>query len=123
MSQESGTSRSETQNFYDRIADVHNLAMKVNGYRDSVARYLSSLEIDLGSDSLVLDAGSGTGIVTLAFHSTGFRPKKPSLSTFPSIRSKSHANNLRKTKTPMPKTFALCRAIFCSFPSQAKLLI
>ncbi len=76
MSQESGTSRSETQNFYDRIADVHNLAMKVNGYRDSVARYLSSLEIDLGSDSLVLDAGSGTGIVTLAFHGAGFRPKK-----------------------------------------------
>jgi ubiquinone/menaquinone biosynthesis C-methylase UbiE len=76
MSQESETSGSETQNFYDRIADVHNLAMKVNGYRDSVAKYLSSLEINLGSESLVLDAGSGTGIVTLAFHSAGFRPKK-----------------------------------------------
>ncbi|MBA3600427.1 MAG: class I SAM-dependent methyltransferase, partial [Acidobacteria bacterium] len=28
------------------------------------------------NNSLVLDAGSGTGIVTLGFHSAGFRPKK-----------------------------------------------
>lgn len=76
MAQESETLSSETQNFYDRIADIHNLAMKVNGYRDSVAKYLSSLEININSDSLVLDAGSGTGIVTLAFHGAGFRPKK-----------------------------------------------
>lgn len=76
MAQQSETSSNDTQSFYDRIADVHNLAMKVNGYKDSVAKYLSSLEINLNSDSLVLDAGSGTGIVTLAFHSAGFRPQK-----------------------------------------------
>ncbi|MBA3335622.1 MAG: class I SAM-dependent methyltransferase [Pyrinomonadaceae bacterium] len=76
MAQESEISSNDTQSFYDRIADVHNLAMKVNGYKDSVAKYLSSLEINLDSDSLVLDAGSGTGIVTLAFHAAGFRPKK-----------------------------------------------
>jgi len=76
MTQDSETSSSETRSFYDRIADVHNLAMKVNGYRDSVAKYLSSLELKLNSDSLVLDAGSGTGIVTLAFHAARFRPKK-----------------------------------------------
>lgn len=67
--------KEKTQNFYDRIADVHNLAMKINGYRDSVAKYLRSLNLDLDSGSLVLDAGSGTGIVTLGFHSAGFRPK------------------------------------------------
>ncbi len=66
----------ETQTFYDRIADVHNLAMKINGYRGSVANFLSSLDLNIGSDSLVLDAGSGTGIVTLGFYSAGFRPKK-----------------------------------------------
>ena len=67
---------SKTQNFYDRIADVHNLMMRVNGYRASVAKYLKSLDLDLNENSLVLDAGSGTGIVSLGFQSAGFRPKK-----------------------------------------------
>ncbi len=65
-----------TENFYDRIADIHSLAMKLNGYRRSVARYLLSLDLAIDHDSLVLDAGSGTGIVTLGFQSAGFRPKK-----------------------------------------------
>ena len=66
----------KTQSFYDRIADVHNLALKVNGYRKSVARYLRSLDLNIGPDSFVLDAGSGTGIVTLGFQDAGFRPRK-----------------------------------------------
>jgi ubiquinone/menaquinone biosynthesis C-methylase UbiE len=66
----------KTQSFYDRIADVHNLALKVNGYRKSVEKYLRSLDLEIGPDSFVLDAGSGTGIVTLGFHDAGFRPCK-----------------------------------------------
>jgi ubiquinone/menaquinone biosynthesis C-methylase UbiE len=68
--------KTKTQNFYDRIADVHNLALKVNGYRQSVEKYLKSLDLKIDENSLVLDAGSGTGIVTLGFHSAGFRPRK-----------------------------------------------
>jgi ubiquinone/menaquinone biosynthesis C-methylase UbiE len=70
------TTSRETLNFYDRIADVHNLALKLNGYKDSVAKFLESLHLDVGPETMVLDAGSGTGIVTLAFHQAGFRPKK-----------------------------------------------
>jgi ubiquinone/menaquinone biosynthesis C-methylase UbiE len=76
MTKASKTAKSKTQNFYDRIADVHNLAMKVNGYRTSVAKYLRSLDLKIDENSLVLDAGSGTGIVTLGFYSAGFHPKK-----------------------------------------------
>jgi demethylmenaquinone methyltransferase/2-methoxy-6-polyprenyl-1,4-benzoquinol methylase len=68
--------KSKTQNFYDRIADVHNLALKINGYRQSVEKYLKSLDLKIDENSYVLDAGSGTGIVTLGFQSTGFRPRK-----------------------------------------------
>lgn len=68
--------KSKTQNFYDRIADVHNLAMKVNGYRDSVAKFLRSLDLMIDESSLVLDAGSGTGIVTKGFFKAGFVPSK-----------------------------------------------
>jgi ubiquinone/menaquinone biosynthesis C-methylase UbiE len=66
--------KTKTQTFYDRIAEVHNLAMKLNGYRDSVAKYLSSLELKIGPDSMVLDAGSGTGIVTLGLLDAGYKP-------------------------------------------------
>ncbi|HSK71451.1 MAG TPA: class I SAM-dependent methyltransferase [Pyrinomonadaceae bacterium] len=72
----SKSQKSKTQNFYDRIAEVHNLAMKVNGYRASVAKFLRSLDLKINENSVVLDAGSGTGIVTLGFQSAGFRPRK-----------------------------------------------
>ncbi len=65
-----------TQSFYDRIADVHNLTLRLNGYRASVSKYLRSLNLEIDRDSMVLDAGSGTGIVTLALHEAGFRPRK-----------------------------------------------
>jgi ubiquinone/menaquinone biosynthesis C-methylase UbiE len=76
MARDSEIQKDKTQIFYDRIADVHNLAMKVNGYRNSVAKYLKSLDLNLDENSLVLDAGSGTGIVTLGFQSADYRPKK-----------------------------------------------
>src|SRR5258706_5057718 len=68
--------KTRTQGLYDRIADVQNLAMKLNGYRASVAKYLKSLDLEIGPDSFVLDAGSGTGIVTLAFQDAGFAPQR-----------------------------------------------
>jgi ubiquinone/menaquinone biosynthesis C-methylase UbiE len=66
----------KTQGLYDRIADVQNLAMKINGYRQSVAKYLKSLNLNINDTSLVLDAGCGTGIVTLGFHDAGYRPSR-----------------------------------------------
>ncbi len=68
--------KAKPQIFYDRIADVQNLAMKLNGYRSSVAKHLRSLELDVSSDSLILDAGCGTGLVTLAFQEAGYRPRR-----------------------------------------------
>lgn len=68
--------RAKTQGLYDRIADVHHLTMKLNRYEKSVAKYLNSLDLDLNADALVLDAGSGTGIVTTAFQSAGFGYKQ-----------------------------------------------
>ena len=76
MAQKPTKSKNKTQNFYDRIADVHDLMMKINGYRDSVAKFLRSLDLRIDPDSLVLDAGSGTGIVTKALYKAGFHPKK-----------------------------------------------
>lgn len=68
--------KSKTQKFYDRIAEVQHFALQVNGYRQSVAKYLKSLDLQIDSEAVVLDAGSGTGIVTAGFQTAGFRPKK-----------------------------------------------
>lgn len=68
--------KNKTQKFYDRIADVHNLAMKINGYRASAAKYFRSLKLDVSSNTTVLDAGCGTGLATLAFYEAGYRPKE-----------------------------------------------
>lgn len=68
--------KNKTQKFYDRIADVHNLAMKINGYRTSAAKYFRSLRLAVDSETTVLDAGCGTGLATLAFYEAGYRPKE-----------------------------------------------
>lgn len=65
----------KTQGLYDRIADMQNLAMKINGYRASVAKYLRSLDLRIGPDSLILDAGCGTGVTTRALLDAGFTPQ------------------------------------------------
>lgn len=70
MPKDNRQSSGKTQGLYDRIADVHHMTMKLNRYERSVAKYLQSLKLNLNSDSLVLDAGSGTGIITQAFHSS-----------------------------------------------------
>jgi ubiquinone/menaquinone biosynthesis C-methylase UbiE len=76
MARDAAVTRKKTQSFYDRIADVHNFALKLNGYRRSVAKYLRSLDLEVGPDSVVLDAGSGTGIVTMSLLDSGFKPKQ-----------------------------------------------
>lgn len=77
MSQtESENLTGKTQSFYDRIADVHNLTMKINRYRSSVANFLQSLDLPINDESLILDAGSGTGIMTLGLQAAGYQSKK-----------------------------------------------
>jgi ubiquinone/menaquinone biosynthesis C-methylase UbiE len=66
--------KSKTQSFYDRIAEIHNITLKLNGYRKSVSKFLRSLDLKVDENSTVLDAGTGTGLVTLGFYDAGFRP-------------------------------------------------
>ncbi len=68
--------KTKTQSFYDRIAEVHNFTLKINGYRSSVAKFLSSLDLEVNGESVVLDAGCGTGLVTLGFYDAGFKPAR-----------------------------------------------
>jgi demethylmenaquinone methyltransferase/2-methoxy-6-polyprenyl-1,4-benzoquinol methylase len=76
MQKNNRESNVKTQGLYDRIADVHHLTMKLNRYEKSVTKYFKSLDLNLNRDSQVLDAGSGTGVVTMAFQNAGFEYKQ-----------------------------------------------
>jgi len=62
--------REETEaragSFYDRIASLYNLTFKFNGYGRSLHQYLRTHPIPLSRNAKILDAGCGTGLLTIA---------------------------------------------------------
>jgi ubiquinone/menaquinone biosynthesis C-methylase UbiE len=60
-----GVSESPTS-IYDRFTKLYDLMFRVNGYGRSVERYLSERLPPLPQGARVLDAGCGTGLLTLS---------------------------------------------------------
>src|SRR5215475_7793750 len=52
--------------FYDRIERVYDLTFKVNGYGKSLDKYFERHPLPVTENARVLDAGCGTGTLTLA---------------------------------------------------------
>lgn len=52
--------------FYDRIAALYDITFKFNGYSRSLEKYLEEHLPPLPAQARVLDAGCGTGLLTLA---------------------------------------------------------
>src|SRR6266496_312865 len=52
--------------FYDRIARFYDLTFKLNGYGRSLDQYFEDHPLPVFPDARVLDAGCGTGTLTLA---------------------------------------------------------
>ena len=59
---------------YDRFTKLYDLMFRVNGYRSSMERYLRETPMRLPSGARVLDAGCGTGLLTLALLRVLTRP-------------------------------------------------
>ena len=59
---------------YDRFTNLYDLMFRVNGYGRSVERYLRENPPPLPAGARVLDAGCGTGLLTLAFLRVHERP-------------------------------------------------
>lgn len=56
----------EAGSFYDRVASLYNLTFKFNGYGRSLEQYLRANPLPLVPGAKILDAGCGTGLLTLA---------------------------------------------------------
>lgn len=52
--------------FYDRIAGLYNLTFKLNGYGRSLDQYFENHPLPVSRGAHILDAGCGTGLLTLA---------------------------------------------------------
>jgi ubiquinone/menaquinone biosynthesis C-methylase UbiE len=52
--------------FYDRIAGLYNITFKFNGYGRSLEHYLRDHPLPISAGAKILDAGCGTGLLTLA---------------------------------------------------------
>lgn len=52
--------------FYDRIAGLYDITFKFNGYSRSLEKYLEERLPPLPAQARILDAGCGTGLLTLA---------------------------------------------------------
>lgn len=59
---------------YDRIARLYDLTFKFNGYGRSLERYFREHPVPLPNNAQILDAGCGTGLLTLALLRTLPRP-------------------------------------------------
>jgi ubiquinone/menaquinone biosynthesis C-methylase UbiE len=60
------TTEAQAGSFYDRIASLYNLTFKFNGYGRSLHHYLRTHPIPLSRNAKILDAGCGTGLLTIA---------------------------------------------------------
>jgi ubiquinone/menaquinone biosynthesis C-methylase UbiE len=61
-----GKPKIEAGSFYDRVASLYNLTFKFNGYGRSLEQYLRAHPLPLAPGANILDAGCGTGLLTLA---------------------------------------------------------
>jgi ubiquinone/menaquinone biosynthesis C-methylase UbiE len=61
---------------YDRFTNLYDLMFRINGYGRSVERYLREIRLPLPAGARILDAGCGTGLLTLALLKVLERPAK-----------------------------------------------
>ncbi len=110
------TDEAKTRNLYDRIADVHNVALKMNGYRQSLTKYLRTLNLELGPDPVVLDAGSGTGIATLGLSGAGFGIKRTIALDLSAKSLKVAREQFQKDRNARPSKIEVVQGDILGFP-------
>lgn len=105
---------------YDRFTNLYDLMFRVNGYGRSVERYLRENPIPLPAGARVLDAGCGTGLLTLAFLRVHERPADI-VSIDLSLRSLQTARRAAQKLSKLPRrrvAFAQSNALALPFTDE-----
>ena len=110
----------EEVSIYDRFTNLYELTFRVNGYGRSVEGYLRENPLPLAAGARVLDAGCGTGLLTLAFLRAHRRPADIT-SIDLSVRSLQTARRAAEKLKPAPRrevTFAQANALQLPFADE-----
>ena len=105
---------------YDRFTNLYDLMFRVNGYGRSVEGYLRDNPLPLAAGARVLDAGCGTGLLTLAFL-RAHRRRADITSIDLSVRSLHTARRATQKLQPAPRrevTFAQANALALPFADE-----
>ena len=105
---------------YDRFTNLYDLMFRVNGYGRSVERYLRENPLPLAAGARVLDAGCGTGLLTLAFLRVHERPAEVA-SIDLSLRSLQTARKAAQKLPQLPRrrvAFAQSNALALPFADE-----
>jgi ubiquinone/menaquinone biosynthesis C-methylase UbiE len=100
---------------YDRFTALYDMMFRINRYRWSVERYLRERPLNLPAGARVLDAGCGTGLLTLALLRVLERPaeivsvdlSQSSLVTARRAITKEHASKRHRVRLARANALAL----------------
>ncbi len=72
----SGEATADVISIYDRFTALYDMMFRINGYQASVERFLRETSLPLRPGARILDAGCGTGLLTLSMLQALERPAR-----------------------------------------------
>jgi ubiquinone/menaquinone biosynthesis C-methylase UbiE len=101
---------------YERFTKLYDLMFRFNGYGRSLERYLRETRLPLPAGARVLDAGCGTGLLTLALLRVLRRPADITAVDLSGRSLQTARRAVRRLSTPLRHRVAFVRADALSLP-------